>query len=77
MRQRFFRREQKTNYVELDTEKCEACWKCMEVCTQYVISRINLPWHKHILLLNGSECIGCMKCVKTCRVGALTKLITE
>jgi NAD-dependent dihydropyrimidine dehydrogenase PreA subunit len=75
---RIFKREHtKTAFVALDTKKCEACWKCMEVCANGVIGRVNLPWHKHSLFINGSECIGCMKCLRICKVGAISKLITE
>ena len=78
MRQGFFKREHtNTAFVLLDTKKCEACWKCLDVCTNNVIGRINLPWHKHIRFVNGSACIGCMKCVKICKGGALSKLSKE
>ncbi|PKP05285.1 MAG: FeS-binding protein [Bacteroidetes bacterium HGW-Bacteroidetes-6] len=74
MRQGFFKREHtNTAFVMLDTKKCEACWKCLDVCTNKVIGRINLPWHKHIRFVNGSACIGCMKCVKICMTGAISK----
>lgn len=73
MKLKFFNRKHtKTAFVLLDTKKCGACWKCLEVCTKNVIGRINLPWHKHIRFLNGSACIGCMKCVKICKTGAIT-----
>jgi NAD-dependent dihydropyrimidine dehydrogenase PreA subunit len=75
MRQRFFKREHtNTAFVKLDTKKCEACWKCVEVCSNNVIGKINLPWHKHILIVNESACIGCMKCAKICKTVAITKL---
>ncbi|HBX52606.1 MAG: hypothetical protein A2W98_14540 [Bacteroidetes bacterium GWF2_33_38] len=78
MRQGFFKREPtNTAFVLLDTKKCEACWKCLDVCTNNVIGRINLPWHKHIRFVNGSSCIGCMKCVKICKTGAISKLSKE
>jgi 2-oxoglutarate ferredoxin oxidoreductase subunit delta len=76
MRQGFFKREHaRTAFVLLDTEKCEACWKCLNVCTNNVISRINLPWHKHARFTNRSKCSGCMKCAKICTTNAISKLI--
>ena len=59
-------------YVKLDTRKCKACWKCMEKCPKNVIGRINLPWHKHARIVNGSNCTGCMNCVKICQDGAFS-----
>lgn len=78
MRQGFFNREHTiTAFVMLDTKNCEACWKCQNVCTNNVISRINFPWHKHVRFINGSACKGCMKCVKICKTGAISKLSKE
>lgn len=74
MKQKFFKKEHtSTMYVMLDTKKCEGCWKCLNVCTKHVIGRINLPWHKHALFINGNECIGCMQCVKSCETGAINR----
>jgi len=78
MRQGFIKQKHtNTEFVLLDTKKCEACWKCLDVCSNKVIGRINLPWHKHIRFVNGSTCIGCMKCVKICKTGAISKLNKE
>jgi len=78
MRQGFFKRENvSTAFVLLDTKKCEACWECLNVCTNSVIGRINLLWHKHVRFNNESACTGCIKCVKICKTSALTKFIKE
>lgn len=74
MRQSFFERGIRTAFVLLDTRKCEACWKCINVCGNGVIGRINLPWHKHIRFANSNACSGCMRCVKACETGALSKI---
>jgi 2-oxoglutarate ferredoxin oxidoreductase subunit delta len=37
-----------TKYIQLDTRKCKACWKCLDICANNVIGRINLPFHKNI-----------------------------
>ncbi len=74
MRNGFFKREHtSTKFIFLNTKQCEACWKCLEVCTNKVLGRINLPWHKHIRIVNGCACTGCMKCVKFCKTGAISK----
>jgi formate hydrogenlyase subunit 6/NADH:ubiquinone oxidoreductase subunit I len=75
MRQGFFKREHtSTAFVLLDTKKCIACWKCQEVCSNNVIGRINMPWHKHVKFVNVSNCTGCLKCVKICETNAISKL---
>ena len=71
------RRQAKTKYIQLDTKKCEACWKCMEVCPNNVFGRINLPWHKHVKLKNISDCTGCLKCVNVCASNAINKRMKE
>jgi uncharacterized Fe-S center protein len=63
--------------VLLETKKCTACWKCIEVCSNHAIGRINLPWHKHVKLINGSNCTGCLKCIKVCESHALSKISTN
>ncbi len=64
----------RTTYIQLDTKKCIACWKCLAECKNHVIGRINLPWHKHSRFVNSSDCTGCFKCVNVCEPGALTKI---
>lgn len=71
------RGQAKTNYILLDTRKCEACWKCMEVCPNNVIGRVNLPWHKHALLIKSDNCTGCSKCIKACEFNAITNVKTN
>lgn len=68
------REQAKTNYIMLDSRKCEACWKCMEACPNDVIGRVNLPWHKHTLIIKRDNCTGCSKCFKTCEFNAITKV---
>lgn len=68
------RGQAKTNYILLDTRKCEACWKCLELCLNNVIGRVNLPWHKHALLKKSDNCTGCSKCIKACEFNAITKM---
>jgi len=64
----------RTTYIQLDTKKCIACWKCFAECKNNVIGRINLPWHKHSKFVNSNDCTGCLKCVNICEPGALTKI---
>jgi len=74
MKPRFLKREHaRTAYVHLDTGKCKACWMCREKCSNNVIGRVNLPWHKHALIVNGRHCIGCLKCLNVCESKAISK----
>lgn len=61
-----------TAYVQLDTSKCTACFKCVEACSKNVIGKINILIHKHAIIRNGGECTGCGRCVKVCDAGALS-----
>lgn len=73
MRQKFTSHRQ-TQYgtIRLDTKKCQACWKCLDVCKNNVIGRINMPWHKHAKIKNPDTCTACSKCVSVCESGALS-----
>jgi NAD-dependent dihydropyrimidine dehydrogenase PreA subunit len=67
----FFKREHtRTQFVKLDTQKCKACWECINNCSNQVINKIDLPWHKHALIVEPSACTGCLNCVSICQYGA-------
>ncbi len=63
----------RTSYIHLDTGKCKACWKCIENCTNRVINKVDLPWHKHSLIVEPDACTGCLNCIKICQYGAFSK----
>lgn len=62
-----------TPYITLNTHECEACWECIDCCPNHVIGKINLPWHKHAVIVSPDSCTGCLKCVKRCPAQALTR----
>jgi 2-oxoglutarate ferredoxin oxidoreductase subunit delta len=66
----------RTKYIQLDTRKCKACWKCLDSCPNNVIGRINLPFHKHARIINSINCKGCLKCLNVCESNALSKVST-
>jgi ferredoxin len=75
MKLKFFSREHtKTPYIQLDTRKCKACWKCLENCPGQAIHKIDLAWHKHVLIVAPAQCIGCLKCIKVCEHEAYSKV---
>lgn len=75
MRPRIFSWENKrTSYIQLDTQKCKACWKCTVGCPNQVIGKVDLPWHKHALIVAADTCTGCLKCIKVCQYKAISKI---
>lgn len=73
---RGIRARSRTEYIQLDSKACKACWKCVEACPESVLGRINIFVHKHARVVNRAFCTGCRKCVKACEYGAI-KPITE
>jgi ferredoxin len=63
-----------TPHVQLNTHKCQACWKCMADCPKKVIGKVDLPWHKHALIINPDNCTGCLKCIKVCPYNAFSEM---
>jgi Uncharacterized Fe-S center protein len=75
MKPRFFSRDHtRTLYIQIDTKKCRACWKCIENYPNNVIGKVDLLWHKHARINNEDKCRGCLKCVRVCDSGALIKI---
>lgn len=64
----------RTEYVQFDSRKCIACWKCQTACEKHVIGKVDFFFHKHARLVNSEACIGCLKCVKVCEPHALSKI---
>jgi len=67
----------KTKYIQIESEKCKACWKCIENCSQHVIAKVDIFIHKHSHIDNSKECIGCLKCVKSCEYNAITVITSN
>ena len=66
-----------TRHIQLDSRQCEACWKCVEVCPQRVIGKMNFFFHKHAVFRRPEECSGCRKCVKVCEYHALAPAMPQ
>jgi 2-oxoglutarate ferredoxin oxidoreductase subunit delta len=58
--------------VLLDAGQCKACWKCLDVCPQQIIGKINIIVHKHAVMRKKEQCISCLKCVDICSYGAFS-----
>jgi Pyruvate/2-oxoacid:ferredoxin oxidoreductase delta subunit len=59
-------------FVTLDRSRCQACWECIAVCPELVISKIDIRLHRHAVIKAGDRCTGCRRCVKVCGPGALS-----
>jgi NAD-dependent dihydropyrimidine dehydrogenase PreA subunit len=67
----FFNSEHtRTSFIQLDTKKCKACWKCIEICPNQVIGKVDIPWHKHAKIVKHDDCTGCLNCIDICQYGA-------
>jgi NAD-dependent dihydropyrimidine dehydrogenase PreA subunit len=56
--------------VKVDKEKCDACWKCMEVCPNESLEKANDGTKDHIRVKE-DVCIDCFLCVDECKTGCL------
>ena len=75
MKPAFLSREHKrTSSIQLNTGNCKACSKCIEACPNQVIGKIDLPWHKHAIIIDPNSCCGCLNCIKICSYGAYSKI---
>lgn len=66
-----FPRHNQTQFIQVDTALCQACWKCVEVCPQSVLGKTPLRRHQHVHVDQASLCRGCQKCVRICPQGAI------
>jgi NAD-dependent dihydropyrimidine dehydrogenase PreA subunit len=66
-----------TQYISLESRKCEACWKCIESCKNDVLGKIDIFFHKHSKIINADNCKGCRKCVKACESFAIISRIIK
>ena len=55
-----------TRFITINTRKCEACWECIDECKGNSLGKINLWFHKHVVIKNENDCCGCKKCIAVC-----------
>lgn len=71
-----FVRHKTTGYIRLNTRLCQACWKCIAVCRNRVIGKVEF-FHRHAHIDNATDCKGCRTCVRACPRGAILPLHTQ
>ena len=65
---------EQTKFIQFDKHLCQACWNCIEECSNDVIGKVNVLFglHKHVRFDQPEKCKGCKKCVQACPAKALT-----
>jgi 2-oxoglutarate ferredoxin oxidoreductase subunit delta len=63
-----------TDFIQLDIRRCRACWKCIKVCKEGVIGKIDILVHKHAVVRNPERCRGCLRCANVCENQTITEL---
>ncbi len=61
----------RTEYVAIDTRRCQACGHCIEACTRQVLGMVSFLFHKHAKVSHADRCRGCLRCVGVCEHGAI------
>jgi len=61
-----FPRHTETDYIYLNTSRCQACWVCVQACPQHVLGKIDLRFHRHAHIDQAKNCKGCLRCLKAC-----------
>jgi len=70
------KRSHSTRFIDIDTQHCEACWDCIDVCPTQVLGKVEVLWHRHVRIDHAEACNGCKKCVRACQHGAITYTYT-
>jgi hypothetical protein len=53
--------------LNVDTQRCKACGKCMQACSEGAIEVSHTT-----AVINHRLCVGCGACVEACPTGAIT-----
>ena len=63
-----------TKFIQIDTSRCQACWKCVRACPNHVLGKAILFKHRHAHVEHAEACKGCKKCVWSCPEAAIRYL---
>jgi len=69
------RRRKSTEHIWADTSKCQACWTCVDECEYGVLGKMDLWFHKHVVIKHAENCRGCQRCVDVCPNGVFKPVI--
>ena len=65
------KRHTHTDFIVIDTHRCQACWACVGNCPKQVINKVQILGHKHAHIRAKENCCGCLKCVRVCPQAAI------
>ena len=66
-----FLRLRETKYIQLSPRQCQGCWKCVDVCPEDVMAKMDRTRRHHVHVKNPDACTGCKKCVRMCEYNAI------
>jgi ferredoxin len=58
-----------TDHIRVDTGKCKACWVCIDECRYGALGKIDVWFHKHVVVRHAEKCTGCRRCIGVCPNG--------
>jgi uncharacterized Fe-S center protein len=68
-------RRNSTKHIYADTGKCKACWACIDECKYDTLGKVDLWFHKHVVIKNAEKCRGCKRCIAVCPNGVFEPVI--
>jgi 2-oxoglutarate ferredoxin oxidoreductase subunit delta len=68
-------RRNSTDHICADTGKCKACWACIDECKHGVLRKVDLWFHKHVVIKNAEKCRGCKRCIAVCPNGVFKPVV--
>ena len=65
----------RTKYIYLDPSKCKACWDCIDECKHDVLGKVDIWFHKHVVIKHAENCRGCRSCIAACPNGVFEPIM--
>lgn len=66
-----------TRHIYLDTSKCQACWDCIDQCKFGTLGKLDVWFHKHVVVRNPENCTGCKVCITVCQNGVFSPVCDQ
>lgn len=57
------------HHIEIDQERCKACYLCIDTCPRKVIeasAEFNAKGYQYAVPVRNDDCIGCRQCAFMC-----------
>lgn len=69
-----FLHSHKTDFIQINTHACQACWSCIDACPRQVLGKVEFFSHRHVRIDHAERCQGCEACIRACPEQAITSL---